>query len=133
MSAQNGMSVIQSTHNVATTMDKLESIVNSKGMKVMARVNHAANAKSVDMELRPTELLLFGNPEAGTKLMQSSQSIGIDLPQKMLVWEAEDGKVFIGFNDPAYLKSRHSTEGCDPVFEKVTGALNNFAQAAAAT
>ena len=131
VSAQEGMIVVPSTHDVATTMDKLESIVKSKGMKVMARVNHTANAESVGMELRPTQLLIFGNPKVGTPLMLCSQSIAIDLPQKMLVWESEDGEVFLGFNDPAYLKSRHSTGGCDKVFEMVTGALNNFAKAAA--
>ena len=130
--AQEGMTVVPSTHDVATTMDKLESIVKSKGMKVMARVNHTANAESVGMELRPTQLLIFGNPKVGTPLMLCSQSIAIDLPQKMLVWESEAGEVFLGFNDPAHLKERHSTEGCDKVFEMVTGALNNFAKAAAA-
>ena len=130
--AQEGMTVVPSTHDVATTMDKLESIVKSKGMKVMARVNHTANAESVGMELRPTQLLIFGNPKVGTPLMLCSQSIAIDLPQKMLVWESEAGEVFLGFNDPAHLKGRHATEGCDKVFEMVTGALNNFAKAAAA-
>ena len=132
ISAQEGMTVVPSTHDVVTTMDKLEAIVKSKGMKVMARVNHTANADSVGMELRPTELLIFGNPKVGTPLMLCSQSIAIDLPQKMLVWESESGEVFLGFNDPTHLKSRHSTEGCDEVFERVTGALNNFAKAAAA-
>lgn len=130
--AQDGMTVVPSTHDVATTMDKLESIVTEKGMKVMARVNHTANAESVGMELRPTQLLIFGNPKAGTPLMLCSQSIAIDLPQKMLVWQAEDGKVFLGFNDPEHLKNRHSTEGCDEALAKVSGALNNFAKAAAA-
>jgi len=113
-------------------MDKLESIVKNKGMKVMARVDHASNAKKVGMELRPTQLLIFGNPKVGTPLMICSQSIAIDLPQKILVWQADDESVFLAFNDPAYLKSRHSTEACDEVFSKVSGALNNFANAAAA-
>lgn len=130
--AQEGMTVVPSPHDVATTMDKLEGIVTDKGMKVMARVNHAANAKGAGMELRPTELLIFGNPKAGTPLMLCSQSIAIDLPQKMLVWQAEDGKVFLAFNDPEYLKKRHSTEGCDKVFANISGALNNFAKAATA-
>jgi len=130
--AKEGMTVLPSAHDVAATMDKLESIVKDKGMKVMARVDHTANAKSAGMELRPTQLLIFGNPKVGTPLMLCSQSIAIDLPQKMLVWEAEDGKVFLAFNDPAYLKGRHATEGCDEVFGKVSGALNNFAKAATA-
>ncbi len=130
--AKEGMTVLPSAHDVAATMDKLEAIVKDKGMKVMARVDHAANAKGADMELRPTQLLIFGNPKVGTPLMLCSQSIAIDLPQKMLVWQAEDGEVFLAFNDPAYLKKRHSTEGCDEVLTKVSGALNNFAAAATA-
>lgn len=130
--AQQGLTVVPSPHDVATTMDKLESIVTEKGMTVMARVDHSAGAAKVDMELRPTQLLLFGNPKAGTPLMLCSQSIAIDLPQKMLVWQAEDGKVYLGYNDPAYLKERHGTEGCDEAFTKITGALANFAKAATA-
>ncbi len=131
-SAQDGMTVVPSSHDVGTTMDKLESIVTEKGMKVMARVNHSANAENAGMKLRPTQLLIFGNPKVGTPLMLCSQSIAIDLPQKMLVWQAEDGKVYLAYNDPAYLKARHATEGCDEVFAKVSGALGNFAKAATA-
>lgn len=130
--AQQGMTVVPSPNDVATTMDKLEAIVKSKGMTVMARVDHAGNASKVDMSLRPTQLLIFGNPKVGTPLMLCSQSIAVDLPQKMLVWQAEDGQVYLGYNDPAYLKDRHATEGCDAVFEKVSGALGNFAKAATA-
>jgi len=130
--AQDGMTIMPSSNDVSTTMDKLEAVVTSKGMKVMARVDHSANAKNAGMELRPTQLLIFGNPKVGTPLMLCSQSIAIDLPQKMLTWQAEDGKVFLAFNDPAYLKNRHSTEGCDEVFKKVSAALNNFAKAATA-
>lgn len=130
--AQQGLVVVPSPHDVATTMDKLESIVSDKGMTVMARVDHSANASKAELTLRPTQLLIFGNPKVGTPLMLCSQSIAIDLPQKMLVWEAEDGKVYLGYNDPAYLQERHSTAGCDEVFAKVSGALGNFAKAATA-
>jgi len=130
--AQQGLTVVPSPHDVATTMDKLEAVVTEKGMTVMARVDHGANASKVDLELRPTQLLIFGNPKVGTPLMLCSQSIAIDLPQKMLVWQAEDGKVYLGYNDPAHLKERHATQGCDEVFGKVSGALGNFAKAATA-
>lgn len=130
--AQQGLTVVPSPHDVATTMDKLEAVVTEKGMTVMARVDHGANAAKAEMELRPTQLLIFGNPKVGTPLMLCSQSIAVDLPQKMLVWQAEDGKVYLGYNDPAYLKDRHATEGCDEVFGKVSGALGNFAKAATA-
>ena len=127
-----GMIVVPSSHGVKDTIDKLTAVLESKGMRIMARVNHAAGAESVDLSLRPTEVLIFGNPKIGTPLMLCSQSIAIDLPQKMLAWEDESGKVWLGYNDPMYLKSRHSTEGCDAVFEKVAGALGNFAKAATA-
>jgi len=127
-----GMIVVPSPHSVKDTLDKLATVLESKGMKIMARVDHAAGAASVDLELRPTELMIFGNPKAGTPLMQCSQSLAIDLPQKMLAWEDEAGKVWLGYNDPMFIKARHSTEGCDPVFEKISGALANFAKAATA-
>ncbi len=130
MTNPEGMIVVPSPHSVKDTLDKLAVVLESKGMKIMARVDHSAGAASVDLELRPTELMIFGNPKAGTPLMQCSQSLAIDLPQKMLAWEDEAGKVWLGYNDPMFIKARHSTEGCDPVFEKISGALANFAKAA---
>ena len=99
-------------------------------MNVFARIDHAAGAAKADLELRPTQVLVFGNPKVGTPLMKCSQSIAIDLPQKMLAWEDESGQVWLGYNDPQYLRSRHASEGCDKVFEKVAGALSKFAAAA---
>ena len=128
--AQDGMTTVKSSHSVSMTADKLTAVLESKGMNVFARINHAEGASKAGLELRPTEVVIFGNPKVGTPLMKCSQSIAIDLPQKMLVWEAEDGTVYVGYNDPAYLKTRHATEGCDQVFEKVSGALGNFAKAA---
>ena len=130
--AADGLVVVKSPHSVAATLDKLTTVLESKGMNIFGRVDHAAGAAASDLELRPTSLLMFGNPKIGTPLMQCSQSIAIDLPQKMLAWQDEDGQVYLGYNDPAFLKSRHATEGCDEVFEKVSGALANFAKAATA-
>lgn len=129
--AADGMTVIESKHSVADTMSKLAEVLESKGMNVFARINHAEGAMKAGLELRPTELMIFGNPKVGTPLMLCSQSIAIDLPQKMLAWEDADGKVWLGYNVPEHLKTRHATEGCDEVFAKVTGALGNFAAAAA--
>lgn len=128
--AADGVIVVKSSHDVVATMDKLENIVKEKGMSVFGRVDHAAGAAKADMELAPTQVLIFGNPKVGSPLMKCSQSIAIDLPQKALVWQDAGGDVWLGYNDPMYLKQRHGTEGCDAVFEKVAGALANFAKAA---
>lgn len=129
-SAESGLVTVKSNHTVAKTADRLENILKEKGMNVFARVNHAEGAKKAGMELRPTELVIFGNPKVGTPLMKCAQSIAIDLPQKALIWEDESGAVWLAYNNPAYLKKRHSVEGCDAVFDKITGALGNFAKAA---
>lgn len=128
--AQQGMESIESPFDVATTIDRLTAELESKGMSVFGRVNHAANAEKVDMSLRPTELLIFGNPRIGTPLMLCAQSVALDLPQKMLAWQGEDGKTRLGWNDPMHLKARHGIEECDEVLKKVSGALSNFAKAA---
>ena len=125
-----GLVAVKSSHSVGATLDKLEKILAEKGMNVFARIDHAAGAAKADLELRPTQVLVFGNPKVGTPLMKCSQSIAIDLPQKMLAWEDESGQVWLGYNDPQYLRSRHASEGCDKVFEKVAGALSKFAAAA---
>ena len=130
--AQEGVVSVQSPHDVATTIDKLTAVLEEKGMSVFGRVNHAQNAQSVDLELRPTEVLIFGNPKVGTPLMNCAQSVALDLPQKMLAWQDEDGNVYLGYNDPMYLKMRHEIEGCDEVLGNVSDALANFAKAATA-
>lgn len=128
--ADNGIITVQSNHDVATTADKLESVLNQKGMTVFTRINHAAGAKTANLELRPTEVVIFGNPKVGTPLMQCSQLTALDLPQKALIWEDEKGQTWLSYNDPAYLKDRHNIEGCNAVIGKVKGALAKFAGAA---
>ncbi|MBX2884295.1 MAG: DUF302 domain-containing protein [Granulosicoccus sp.] len=130
--AQEGVNSVESPHDVATTIDKLTTALESKGMSIFGRVNHSANAEKAGMNLRPTELLIFGNPKVGTPLMNCAQSVALDLPQKMLAWQDEDGTTHLGWNDPMHLKSRHSIEGCDEVLQKVSQALSNFAAAATA-
>ena len=127
-----GMINVKSAHSVAVTADRLEKILKSKGMTVFTRIDHAAGAQKAGKTLEPTELVIFGNPKVGTPLMQCSHSIAIDLPQKALIWQDKAGKVWFSYNDPAYLKLRHGTEGCDAVLSKVTGALGNFAAKATA-
>lgn len=130
-SGPKGMVIIKSQHDVKTTGDRLEKILKEKGMTVFTRINHSAGAKKVDKVLRPTELVIFGNPKAGTPLMQCAQSVAIDLPQKMLIWQDTDGATWLGYNHPGYLVKRHGINGCEPVIKKITGALKKFATAAA--
>lgn len=130
--AEDSLVRIQSPHSVEATGDKLEAVLTEKGMNVFARINHAQGAANAGMDLAPTELIIFGNPKVGTPLMQCQRTIAIDLPQKMLIWEDDSGQVWVSYNDPEYLKSRHSVEGCDEVIAKISGALSKFANAATA-
>jgi len=102
-----GLITTASRFSVKETIDRLVSTVSTRGMMVFGRVDHAANAKQVDMPLRPTEVLIFGNARGGTPLMQARQTIGIDLPLKALAWEDADGKTWVTTNDPAWLARRH--------------------------
>jgi uncharacterized protein (DUF302 family) len=105
--AENGLITMASAHSVKDTIDRFESDAKSKGMTIFARIDHAAGAKAVGASLRPTELLIFGNAKAGTPLMQLQQAIGIDLALKALAWEDGAGKVWLSYNDPAWLAARH--------------------------
>ncbi len=127
-----GLVHVKSNHNVAKTADRLAMVLESKGMKLFARIDHAQGAASVGKTLRPTELMIFGNPKVGTPVMQCAQSVAIDLPQKMLIWEDESGHVWLSYNAPSYLAARHEIKGCKPVLAKITGALSKFAHKAAA-
>ena len=129
--ASDGLITIDSQYSVNETADRLESELVDKGMTVFSRIDHSKGAISVGKELRPTVLLIFGNPNLGTLLMQCSQAAGIDLPQKALIWEDDTGQSHLSYNDPGYLASRHSLKGCDEVVKKIAGALKNFSSRAA--
>ncbi|MGI9408995.1 MAG: DUF302 domain-containing protein [Hyphomicrobiaceae bacterium] len=129
--ASDQLKVIESKYSVKETLDRLTNILKSKGIKVMARVNHAAGAKSAGLELSDTELLIFGNPKLGTPLMQSKRSIAIDLPMKALAWKDAAGKVHLAYTAPEALKARHGVEGRDAIFGKMTKALAGLTAAAA--
>ena len=129
-SAENGLVSVQSAHDVQETANRLEAVLIKKGMNVFARIDHASGAKKVDMQLRPTELVVFGNPKVGTPLMLCDQNVAIDLPQKALIHEDAKGQVWLSYNNPAYLAERHQLNECAAVLEKVSGALSNFAKAA---
>jgi uncharacterized protein (DUF302 family) len=128
--ADSGLISVKSAHDVKTTADRLEGMLKQKGMKVFIRINHAQGAQKIGKELRPTELIVFGNPKVGTPLMQCAQSVAIDLPQKALIWQDAQGQVWLSYNDPNYLVERHQITGCDEVINKVGKALGNFAKAA---
>jgi len=103
--ADSALNTRASAHSVAVTMDRLEAALKAQDIAVVARVNHAASGDKLGMTLRPTEVILFANPRLGTPLMQSNQRIGLDLPLKVLAWEDEAGKVWLGYTAPADLAS----------------------------
>jgi uncharacterized protein (DUF302 family)/uncharacterized membrane protein YidH (DUF202 family) len=96
-----------SNHSVDQTVEKLENILQSKGVTLFALVDHSGEAEKVGMKMRPTKLMIFGNPKAGTPLMLAAPSIAIDLPLKILIWEDGQGKVWVSYNSPDYLRERH--------------------------
>ncbi len=125
-----GLIAIKSASNTKDTMNKVEDIVKQRQLKVFARVDHSAGAKSIGKTLRPTELIIFGNPQGGTPFMECAQSVGIDLPLKMLVWEDASGQTWVGYNDPAYLAKRHQATAC-PAVSNIGKALESLAAEAA--
>ncbi|MEH1835512.1 MAG: DUF302 domain-containing protein [Nostoc sp.] len=108
MNANNGIISQPSPYSVTETINSLEAILHAKGITIFARIDQQAEAEKVGLSLRPTQLLLFGNPKAGTSLMVAEPTIALDLPLKILAWEAADGKVWLSYNDPNYLKQRFS-------------------------
>ena len=117
---------LQSPHSPRDTMDRFEAIVKQRGLTVFARVDHAAGAKKADLTLRPTGLLIFGNPKSGTPLMQASQTRGLALPMKVLVWQDADGKVWISYEAPADVAGGHDVPQDHPVLGQVTKAMQGL-------
>lgn len=129
--ADDGLVKKLSARSVQSTMDSLQNLVENKGLTVFARIDHAAGAAQVGEDLLPTQLLIFGNPAIGTALMSSQRTVGIDLPIKVLIWEEPDGRVWITYNDPAYLAERHGIEDRDEVLAKMKAAVAGIVSAAA--
>ena len=131
--SENGLITITSNHSVKETLDRLEASLRGNGVTVFARIDHAAAAASVDMTLPPTELIIFGQPKAGTPLMQEQQSIGIDLPLKMLAWQDANGKNWLAYNDIDWLAKRHGLgEDLAPAISSIAKGLAKLAETAAA-
>jgi uncharacterized protein (DUF302 family) len=129
--AAEGMIHVESSFGVEETGDRLNSVLKEKGMTIFNRVKHSDAAKNAGVELRETELIIFGNPKVGSPLMKCQQSIAIDLPQKALIWKDSEGKVWISYNNPRYLQKRHTVSNCEEVISKIEKALAAISKAAA--
>jgi uncharacterized protein (DUF302 family) len=130
--ATDGLTIVPSNFGAKETMDRLEAEVKAKGLTVFARVDHAAAAAAVGLQLRPTELLIFGNARGGTPLMQANQVAGIDLPLKALVYQDTTGKVWLAYNNPDWIARRHGLgAGVAPNVEALSKALDALASGAA--
>ena len=121
-----GLVLTCSSHSVSETLDRLETVLRNKGLRIFARIDHAAGARGVGVGLRPTQLLLFGNPKLGSQLFTSNQLAGIDLPMKTLVWEDTQGRVWLAYNDPGYIAARHGIEDRPGVISKMSDALKKL-------
>ena len=126
-----GLTSIQSSFGRKETMDRLEAEIRAKGLNVFARVDHAAGAAEAGLELRPTELVIFGNARGGTPLMQASRTAGIDLPLKTLVWQDSAGKMWLSYNEPGWIAQRHHLGIKAEIVDKLSAALSSILRAAA--
>jgi len=125
----NGLVIKESTYNIETTYNRLQTIINNNpNLKIILELDHSKNAASVDLELAPTKILMFGNPKLGTLLMQANQTASIDLPQKIIVYadNITSSNAKIAYNDPLYLKERHNIKDIDNTLETISNALNNI-------
>jgi uncharacterized protein (DUF302 family) len=129
--AADGLVALKSPYPAKDTMNRLEDLAKQRGFNVFTRIDHAAGAGKVGKTLRPTEVLIFGNPQGGTPVMECAQSVGIDLPPKALVWEDAQGQVWLGYNDPAWIVRRHGAAQCAAA-EAMGKALSSLAEAAVA-
>jgi uncharacterized protein (DUF302 family) len=130
--AADGLTTARSPYSERETMDRFVTVARKAGMNIFARIDHAAGARKVGRSLRPTEVLIFGNPKGGTPFLECSQTVGIDLPMKLLVWTDESDQVWIGYNDPAWIGRRHGVESC-PAISTLLQALRKMVEGAIAS
>ena len=123
---------LPSVHSVSETVKRFKALLTQKGIELFAHIDHAAGAKKVGLSLRPTEVLIFGNPKAGTPLMQSKQTIGLDLPLRVLIWEDEAGKVWLTYRRVEDLAQQHYLTGQDEAVKPLDTSLAALARAATA-
>ena len=123
----NGLIIKDSPYNVEKTYGKLKNIItNNPNLKILLELDHSKNALNVDLELNDTKIIMFGNPKLGTPLMQVNPTIGIDLPQKIIVYSNNEKHTKIAYNDPLYLKNRHGIDKKDNILETISKALNTI-------
>jgi uncharacterized protein (DUF302 family) len=125
------LTTIRSSFGPKETMDRLDAEVRARGMTVFARIDHAAGAAEVGLTLRPTELIIFGNARGGTPLMQASQTAGIDLPLKALVWQDASGKTWLSYNEPSWIVQRHGLGVRAEIVDNLAAALSAISKKAA--
>jgi uncharacterized protein (DUF302 family) len=131
--ADTGLVTIESAHPFAATLERLQAQLRAKGVTVFAQFDHAAGAAEAGLALRPTTVVVFGNPAAGTRLMQESQLAGIDLPLRVLVWQDADGQVRLSWNDTGWIAARHGLGAASaPVVSAMAGMVEAVARQAAA-
>lgn len=131
LGTREGLTTIPSQFGPKETMDRLEAEIQAKKLTIFSRIDHAAGAAEVALALRPTELIIFGNARGGTPLMQSVQTVGIDLPLKALVWEDAAGKTWISYNEPGWLAQRHGIAGAVSTIDNMADLLRAIATKAA--
>src|SRR6266566_5267268 len=126
-----GLTSIRSRFGPKETMDRLQAEIRAQGMTVFARIDHAAGAAEVGLTLPPTELIIFGNARGGTPLMQAVQTVGIDLPLKVLVWQDAANKTWLSYNEPGWIVQRHNVSNAEQVVSKMAAALSAMSRKAA--
>ena len=122
---------VRSTRSVTATVARLKQLIQKNHLQLLAVVNHSGAAQKVGLSLRPTELVIFGNPLLGTKMMEINQTAGLDLPLKVLVWQNAQGQTFLGYNSPTYLAHRYGIAPSSPIIRKMTAAMKHITTAAA--
>ena len=118
--------MLASPYSAKSTLDRLESLAQSRGLKIFARIDHAAGAQGVGLSLRPTELLIFGHPKGGTPLMQCAQTYGIDLPLRVLAWEDAAGKTWLGYKLPSGLAEKQAQASCQAELQRLSATLDGL-------
>ena len=126
-----GLTTVPSRFGPKQTMDRLEAQIQARGLNVFARIDHAAGAAEVGLPLAPTDLIIFGNARGGTPLMQSVQTVGIDLPLKILVWQDAANNTWLSYNEPSWIAQRHGVAGRELTVDKMADLLRAITREAA--